>query len=78
MSKNLFISFSNGLIIIEVINYEIEYENKLLSKQFYPGQIHSEGSFWANATKYASLKKDDEPFVSEIAYVMVTLHRTGA
>ena len=34
-------------------------------------------SFWDNATKYASLSKD-ESFVEEIAYCMVTLHRTGA
>ena len=34
--------------------------------------------FWTNATKYASASKHDENFVSEIAYVMVTLHRTGA
>lgn len=35
-------------------------------------------SFWNNATKYAASSKADEGFVSEIAYVMVTLHRTGA
>ena len=33
--------------------------------------------FWNNATKYTSLR-DDECFVEEIAYMMVTLHRTGA
>ena len=33
--------------------------------------------FWNNATKYASSENEDEPFVSELAYVMVTLHRTG-
>lgn len=76
--KILFICFSNGLIIIEVLNYEIGCQYKSLSKQFYAEQTNSDGSFWANATKYASLKKDDESFVSEIAYMMVTLHRTGA
>lgn len=35
-------------------------------------------SFWENATKYAASKNQDESFVSEIAYMMVTLHRTGA
>ncbi len=35
-------------------------------------------SFWVNATKYASLKNEDESFVQEVAYMMVTLHRTGA
>ncbi|MBT8173756.1 MAG: hypothetical protein HKP26_03075 [Nitrosopumilus sp.] len=34
-------------------------------------------SFWNNATKYASISKD-ESFVEEVAYMMVTLHRTGA
>jgi len=37
-----------------------------------------ENAFWSNATKYASLTKNDEKFVSEIAYMMVTLHRTGS
>jgi len=35
------------------------------------------GVFWHNATKYAS-SSDDESFVEEVAYMMVTLHRTGA
>lgn len=34
--------------------------------------------FWKIATKYASAVADDESFVEEIAYMMVTLHRTGA
>ncbi|MDH3677857.1 MAG: hypothetical protein OEQ12_06090 [Nitrosopumilus sp.] len=34
--------------------------------------------FWSAATKYAATAKNDEKFVSEIAYMMVTLHRTGA
>ena len=34
-------------------------------------------SFWNNATKYTSIS-NDEPFVEEVAYMMVTLHRTGA
>jgi len=33
--------------------------------------------FWHNATKYASTSSD-ESFVEEVAYMMVTLHRTGA
>jgi hypothetical protein len=37
-----------------------------------------ENAFWSNATKYAVLAKNDEKFVSEIAYMMVTLHRTGS
>ena len=34
-------------------------------------------SFWNDATKYTSVSKD-ESFVEEVAYMMVTLHRTGA
>ena len=34
-------------------------------------------NFWDNATKYTSIQ-NDECFVEEIAYMMVTLHRTGA
>ena len=34
--------------------------------------------FWQKATKYASKFTEDEPFVNEMAYMMVTLHRTGA
>jgi len=36
-----------------------------------------EPTFWNIATKYASIRKD-VPFVEEVAYMMVTLHRTGA
>ena len=35
-------------------------------------------SFWEEAIQYAHSVKEDEPFVEEMAYVMVTLHRTGA
>ncbi|GBL42361.1 hypothetical protein LBMAG54_08850 [Nitrosopumilaceae archaeon] len=35
-------------------------------------------TFWDNATKYTAFANGDAPFVSEIAYMMVTLHRTGA
>lgn len=35
------------------------------------------GGFWGDATRYA-LSGQDEGFVEEVAYVMVTLHRSGA
>ena len=35
-------------------------------------------TFWEDATKYAHSVEDDESFVEEMAYVMVTLHRNGA
>jgi hypothetical protein len=37
-----------------------------------------QNTFWSFATQYAALVTNDEKFVSEIAYMMVTLHRTGA
>ena len=33
--------------------------------------------FWNDATKYTLVSKD-ECFVEEVAYMMVTLHRTGS
>ncbi|QUC65759.1 hypothetical protein NsoK4_04070 [Nitrosopumilus sp. K4] len=63
--------------MIEVVYYEISFELKSLSEQIYV-ETSSGRNFWADATKYAASKNEDEPFVSEIAYVMVTLHRTGA
>ena len=33
--------------------------------------------YWSAATRYASAS-DDMAFVEEVAYIMVTLHRTGA
>lgn len=49
-----------------------------MSDQIYIETPRSEGTFWDDATKYAASVNTDESFVSEIAYMMVTLHRTGA
>ncbi len=38
----------------------------------------SKHRFWNIATKYAESVDNDESFVNEMAYMMVTLHRTGA
>jgi len=48
-----------------------------LSKQIFSENTVEKPTFWDDATKYASISKD-ERFVEEIAYCMVTLHRTGA
>jgi hypothetical protein len=48
-----------------------------LNEQITDQKITRNGTFWNNATKYAS-SSDDELFVEEVAYMMVTLHRTGA
>jgi len=49
----------------------------LLSEQVFAQKPSQESTFWNDATKYASASKD-ESFVEEVAYMMVTLHRTGA
>jgi len=48
-----------------------------LSEQTFIEKPFREESFWHNATKYTLVSKD-ESFVEEVAYMMVTLHRTGA
>jgi hypothetical protein len=48
-----------------------------LSEQTFLEKPHQEQNFWNTATKYTLLGKD-ESFVEEVAYMMVTLHRTGA
>jgi hypothetical protein len=69
--------FSNRLILIEVIDYPINNLLDVLTEQSIIKKSTSNGVFWNNATKYASAS-DDESFVEEVAYMMVTLHRTGA
>ncbi|WP_428326925.1 hypothetical protein [Nitrosopumilus sp.] len=49
----------------------------MLSEQIFAHEPSQESTFWNDATKYASASKD-ESFVEEVAYMMVTLHRTGA
>lgn len=66
------------LIIIEVEYYESNFQSQLLNEQIYAENSTQKSSFWDNATKYAASANGDESFVSEIAYMMVTLHRTGA
>jgi hypothetical protein len=48
-----------------------------MSLELFSEKQTEKSTFWDNATKYASVSKD-ESFVEEIAYCMVTLHRTGA
>jgi len=48
-----------------------------LSEQTFTEKPLQKETFWNNATKYALVSKD-ESFVEEVAYMMVTLHRTGA
>ncbi|MHA7647266.1 hypothetical protein [Nitrosopumilus sp. S4] len=48
-----------------------------MSELVYTEKQPEESTFWNNVIKYAAISKD-EPFVEEVAYMMVTLHRTGA
>jgi len=48
-----------------------------LSEQTFIEKPIQEDTFWNDATKY-TLVSNDESFVEEVAYMMVTLHRTGA
>jgi len=63
--------------LIEADHYENICELILLIEQTIVEKSTKKGMFWNNATKYASVS-DDESFVEEVAYMMVTLHRTGA
>jgi hypothetical protein len=63
--------------LIEADHYENISELLLLTEQTIIEKSTKKGMFWNNATKYASVS-DDESFVEEVAYMMVTLHRTGA
>lgn len=63
--------------MIEAEDYQIKIKLELLSEQIFSEKIDEKSSFWNDATKYASIS-NDERFVEEIAYCMVTLHRTGA
>ena len=49
-----------------------------MNQQISLENLSSKDTFWGFATKYAASATADEEFVSEIAYMMVTLHRTGA
>jgi len=48
-----------------------------LSEQTFNEKSIQGEAFWDNATQY-TLVSNDESFVEEVAYMMVTLHRTGA
>jgi len=70
-------SFSKWLILIESEYYQIILSYKLLSEQTFSEKSLPKPTFWNDATKYTAIG-NDELFVEEVAYMMVTLHRTGA
>ena len=49
-----------------------------MTEKLFSENHNQKSAFWKTATKYASNSKEDENFVNEMAYLMVTLHRTGA
>ncbi|AFS82733.1 hypothetical protein NSED_04645 [Candidatus Nitrosopumilus sediminis] len=63
--------------MIEAEDYQMIWESKSLSQHTFSEKQEEKTTFWNDATKYASISKD-ESFVEELAYCMVTLHRTGA
>ena len=63
--------------MIEAVHYPIIYQLKILKQHTIVEKSTNNGVFWHNATKYTSTG-NDESFVDEVAYMMVTLHRTGA
>lgn len=69
--------FSNVLIIIEVQYYQIISGIKSMNDIIDTKNSLKEELFWENAAKYTA-RSFDQPFVSEMAYMLVTLHRTGA
>jgi len=71
-------NFSSMLINIEVEHYEINSQFQLLSEQTCSISPTQKSTFWDEVTKYTAFTNEDKAFVNEIAYMMVTLHRTGA
>jgi hypothetical protein len=65
------------LIIIEVQYYQIISGVKSMNDISGTKNSLEDELFWENATKYTA-GSFDQPFVSEMAYMLVTLHRTGA
>jgi len=63
--------------LIEAEYYQIKLSSQALSEQIFNEKSYKGEIFWNNATQYTLLSKD-ESFVEEVAYMMVTLHRTGA
>ena len=48
-----------------------------MSIRTYPHMSQTNEGFWESVDRYAS-SRDDEEFLGEVAYLMVTLHRHGA
>jgi hypothetical protein len=63
--------------LIESEYYQINLAHKSLSELIFSEKSLPEPTFWSDATKYTS-ESTDESFVEEVAYMLVTVFRTGA
>jgi hypothetical protein len=63
--------------LIEAEYYQFKFTFQSLNKQIFTETASQKTTFWNDATQY-TLSSHDESFVEEVAYMMVTLHRTGA
>jgi len=63
--------------LIEAEYYQFKFTFQSLNKQIFTETPSQKTTFWNDATQY-TLSSHDESFVEEVAYMMVTLHRTGA
>ena len=70
-----FKNLSNRFDMVEVACYQSARPVRAMSSQLMEDPKRGSG-FWDDATRYAAAS-NDESFVDEVAYMMVTLHRTG-
>ena len=70
-----FKNLSNRFDMVEVACYQSTRSVRVMSSQLM-GDPRVGSGFWDDATRYAAAS-NDESFVDEVAYMMVTLHRTG-
>jgi len=61
--------------MVEAACYQSPRPVRAMSSQLMEDPKRGNG-FWDDATRYAAASSD-ESFVDEVAYMMVTLHRTG-
>jgi len=61
--------------LIEAEYYQIKLSSEALNEQTFNEKSFQETIFWNNATQY-TLVSNDEPFVEEVAYMMVTVFRS--
>ena len=63
--------------MIEAPYYETMPGYQSMSKQDYANSLPRNDEFWGSAAAYASKAGQDRLFASEMAYMIVTLYRTG-